>query len=266
MLRTEDGVRRQARTRWSVTMVMMVALSLWLAATDAQAQQPMARSEAAAIPDNPPPREPLGISVSLGTRSDLVRSGGLDPFSRTDRVGQSALGVGYRFGGLDAAGLSLGFEWDHGTASATARSAPTTLTVDRLSVALEARYPLVPRLSAFGRLAPGLIRDQVTLVDSSAPVPAYQLGATDKLEQTTWTPAADVGAGLSFRVVDVRGRGVPAFSFWVIADGGFGFAPAHDLSLRSGSEVQPGRTDEAVRLGELAMRGGFARGRVAISF
>lgn len=64
----------------------------------------------------------------------------------------------------------------------------------------------------------------------------------------------------------VRSPGVPVVGFWLIAYGGFGFSPAYDLVLRVQAEPLPGRTDEPIRLGSLALSGAFARVRLAVSF
>lgn len=211
-------------------------------------------------------RAPLGLTAALGVRSDLVRSLGLDPFSTADGLSQSALSIGYRISGTERAGLALGFEWNHGTTTATARGSEASLTLDRLTLAIEARVGLWQRLSAFGRFAPGLLRDHASLVDPSAPVGAYGGISVGGLQQTKWVPAADLSAGLAFRFGELRGRGAPVFGFWLTTEGGYGYAGAHDLVLASRVETQPGRVDEPLRLGQLALRGAFLRFRVAVSF
>lgn len=269
---------RNERGEWNGSKTLAAALVLVAgvaAAGQAQAQipapeprtygppRPMVMRE----PQPEPARAPLGISVSAGLRSDLIRSAGLDPFSGTDRVGQGALGVGYRFGDPDAAGLSVGFDWNRGSLSAQARSASAELTLDRLTVGIEGRYPLLRRLAVFGRVAPGLLRSHARLYEPSAPADPYA-GAYGGggMMQTKWSPAADVGAGLAFHFADVRSPGVPVVGFWLIADGGFGFSPAYELTLRGHADPLPGRTDEPIRLGSLTLSGGFARARVAVSF
>lgn len=252
----------------SMSMSMSAAAALLLTAGPAAAQQNAPGAYTSGPPAEPRPPLPMfGFSVSVGTRSELVRSAAFDPFSRTDRLAQPALGLGYRFGGPEAPGLALAFEWNRGTTSAVARGASTDLTMDRLAVGVEARYPVLKRLAVFGRVAPGAVRVKARMYDASAPSPAYQqAGAGSTLGQTTWAPAVDVGAGLAFRFADVRGPGTPSFSFWVLADGGYGWSAAHQVELRPESEPQPGRVDEPVRLGELAVRGAFARARLALSF
>ena len=210
----------------------------------------------------------IGLTAGLGIRSDLVHSGGLDPFSARDGVPQSALSISYRFGDTASPSMAVGFEWDHGALTGTARGAETTLTIDRLSLGLEGRLPLVTRLVAFGRVAPGLLRDHASILDASAPGGAYGGAASGNLQQTTWVAAGDISGGLAYRFTEFHGgaQGAPVFGFWLTAEGGYGYAATHDLVLSPHVETQPGRTDEPLRLGQLAFRGAFLRIRLALSF
>lgn len=243
-----------------------VLASLAVGSGRAHAQQQPAPSAMVAVSEPAPPLAPLGIVLSAGMRSDLVRSAALDPFARTDDISQGALGIGYRFGHVDGAGLALGFEWSRGSVSATARSAATDLTIDRLAVGIEGRYPLVRRLAVFVRLAPGLLRSQARWYDLAAPPAPYEDGRGSALTQKTWSPAFDAGAGLAFRFGDLRSPGLPSVSLWLVGDGGFGFSPGHELVLRNQSQPLAGRIDEPIRLGTLSLSGAFARVRLSASF
>lgn len=212
-------------------------------------------------------RTPFRLTAGLGVRSDLIRSSGLDAFSTTDGLSQSALSVGYHLSGTELSGILLGFEWNHATTTAAVRGAEASLTIDRLTLALESRVAVGRRVSVFGRVAPGLLRDRARMVDPSAPGGAYGgLTMGDGLAQTKWVPTADVSGGLALRFGELRGRGAPVFGFWLTAEGGYGYAAAHDLVLASRAETQPGRVDEPLRLGQLAWRGAFMRFRIAVSF
>lgn len=223
-------------------------------------------TRAQVIGSEPEARAPLGITAGLGLRSDLIRSSGLDPFSTGDDLHQSALSIGYRFGPTEGLGLALAFEWNHGVASANARAASGTLTVDRLSLGFEGRATLWRRLSGFARIAPALLRSDAQLREDSTPAGTFGGGETGVLTQTKWVPAADASAGLALRLAEVRGRGSPTFGFWLTAEAGYGYAGAFDLVLAPQVEAEPGRVDEPVRLGRLALRGGFMRARFAVSF
>ncbi|MES1172402.1 MAG: hypothetical protein ABUL77_04120 [Bacteroidota bacterium] len=212
------------------------------------------------------PRAPLGLTVALGMRSDLVRSPGLDAFSTTDGLPQSSLSLAYHRGADDRSGLAVGFEWNHGSTMARARDADASLTVDRFTLSLEGRIPVAARLSAFGRVAPGLLRDGARMVDPSVAGGPYGAGAGGVREQSKTVAAVDASAGLAFRFAEVRGRGTPRVGFWLTGEGGYGYAGAHDLVLASGTETQPGRVDQPLRLGELSLRGAFLRARFAVSF
>ncbi|MEP6652238.1 MAG: hypothetical protein ABJA82_02705 [Myxococcales bacterium] len=217
-------------------------------------------------PAVPPESQPIGLTASAGMRSDLVPSAGLDPFAPTDSIPQTALAVGYRFGHDVMSGIGVAFEWDHGNSTATARGTDTTLTVDRLSLGLDARVAIRARLAAFARLAPGLMRHHASFNEPTAPPPAYQEGATGTLQQTAWVPAADLSGGLVLRIGDVRPDQRRIFTFLVVGEGGYGVARAHDLTLAPDHQPPAGRTDEPVHLGQLAFSGMFLRLYLALSF
>lgn len=244
------------------------ALALTLVLLSASISRAARASESAVSVVNPvpPAKFDLGLMVGLGVRSDLIRSTGLDPFSTTDGVPQSALSISYRWLGTELSGIAVGFEWDHGELTSTARGADTTLTIDRLSLGLEGRIPIARRLVAFGRLAPGLLRDHAMLVDPSAPPSAYGGLVSGGLEQTTWVLAGDVSGGLAYRIAELHGSSGPVFGLWLAAEGGYGYAASHDLVLGPHVETQPGRVDEPLRLGSLAFHGAFLRIRLALSF
>lgn len=210
----------------------------------------------------------LGLRASVGTRSDLVRSSGLDPFSTGDQLQESALAVGYSFGGSAGSALTLGLEWDHGSTSASARASIAGLTVDRLSVPIEGRMTLTRRLGVFVRLAPALLRDSVSVTEDSAAPGAFTSGPGNSVsfEQKRWVPAADASAGVAGEIFELPRSGMAGVGFWLTAEGGYGWAQSHSLTLRSNAEGQAGRTDEPLRLGELAVRGAFLRASAAISF
>ena len=260
-------MRNRNSGRLSMTVSVALALaSLAAVSGRARAQQDPASLGTTAMSPPAPPLAPLGIVLSAGMRSDLVRSAALDPFAGTDSISQGALGVGYRFGHADAAGLAAAFEWNRGSVSAGARSAATDLKIDRLTLAIEGRYPVVRRLAVFVRLAPGLLRSEAYWYDQSAPPAPYQYGAGSSLTQKKWSPAVDVGAGLAFRFGDLRSPGLPSVSLSLVADGGYGFSPGHDVTLRNQSQPPAGRTDEPIRLGNLSLSGAFVRVRLAASF
>jgi hypothetical protein len=227
------------------------------------------RSAAAAITEDDlygQARPSIGLTAALGFRTDLIRSRGLDAFSSSDGISQSALAAAYHIGADELSGVVLGFEWNHGVAESTARGSETSLTIDRLSLGIEGRWPIMRRLCAFGRIAPGLLRDRARVLDGSAPADAYGAVSSGGLQQTHWSPAADISGGLGFRFGELRGRDTPRFGFWLTTEGGYGYARAHDLVLSPQVETQPGRVDEPLRLGTLAVQGAFLRVRLAVSF
>ena len=149
------------------------------------------------------------------------------------------------------AGLGL----DVGGSSATARGAPSSLSLTRLSALAEGRYQPGERFYLFARVAPGLLHGTATIDDGASPAgsgltagfDAFSLDAAPA-PLSAWAPvgASHVGA-------------------WLIADGGYGWAPSEHLVLApplGADQSKAGTLD----LGTLAPRGGFFRVAVALGF
>ena len=107
----------------------------------------------------------------------------------------------------------------------------------------------------FARLAPGLLHGSAEIDDASSPAGAT-LGATFD------TFSVDMGAGAALRLTTAAHA---RLGVWLVADGGYGWAPAQTLvlspSLGSDSD-KAGSLD----LGALAPRGGFFRVALALSY
>ena len=144
---------------------------------------------------------------------------------------------------------------DVGTRSATARGAPTSLYALRLLLGPEARWHLMPQLYLFARPSAGVLRTVAQLDEGST-------GAT--LKASAWSFAVDATAGAAFAVIDLR-RHAGDLRFWLIADGGYGWAATSDLLLAPEDDTGPKRTAE-LDLGELALGGPFFRIAAAATF
>jgi hypothetical protein len=211
-----------------------------------------------------PERPPLRIELDLGFRSNVLQSAALEAFSSDRTLTQSALFAGYRLGSL-MSGLTVGVEWNAGSASAQARGSTSSIGVDRLAVSLLGRVPIWRRLVAFGRLQPGAIRVKTTLQEASV-APVAGQGLPQELSQAKWLPAADASGGLGVRFGDVRGSSTPVFGFWLLAEVGYSYAPSYELVLAPPSDGLPHRTDAAVRLGSLSPSAVFTRFALGVTF
>jgi hypothetical protein len=151
--------------------------------------------------------------------------------------------------------LGLGAAWDYGVTSASVRQSPTELSVHRVTLVPEARYHIVRRIYAFGRIGAGL-----ALLDAG-----YSDGiARAERSQNHLSFTLDPTLGAAFEVL-----GAPAGSsrqprLWLLADAGYLFTSTMDLVLETESE-SPARA-EPLRLDELDLSGVTFRAMAAITF
>lgn len=190
---------------------------------------------------------------SLGLRTALIRSAGFDPFSRNDTLTQLSGSLTRAFGAGPGLVPVVGLVGDIGEAQAGARGVPSSLSLARVSLALEARLAPAGPFYAMARLAPGVMRALADLSDPSVPA---------SLQGQYWAPTVDASVGGGARIT------VPSapLGLWVLADGGYGWAPARDLVLRPSLPDSDAGKAGAVHVGSLAARGAFLRIGVALSY
>jgi hypothetical protein len=236
------------------------ALSLSLAvASRAQAQPAIEQSAWQAAPGiegatrfavRPPVWE-----VTAGVRTMYIKSAGYDPFSSDDGLVQFSLTGTRTMVRRDRLSLVGGVALDLGGSSASARGAPSSLTLTRLSALAEGRYQPASRFYLFARLAPGLLHGAATISDASSPA-ASGLSADFDLF------SLDASAGGAFCFGDI---GMVHVGAWLVADGGYGWTPDQHLVL-----APPLGTDQSkagtLDVGTLAARGGFFRIALALSY
>ncbi|HLK93455.1 MAG TPA: hypothetical protein VKZ18_26430 [Polyangia bacterium] len=193
--------------------------------------------------------------VEAGVRTMYVKSAGYDPFSTDDALAQFSLAgtrALLRRGGL---ALVAGVGLDVGGSSATARGAPSSLTLTRVSALVEGRYQPAARLYLFARLAPGLLHGAASIDDVSTP------GASS-LSTSFDAFSLDAGGGAALCFGDVGSIHLGA---WLVADGGYGWVAAQDLVLAPSLGSDQSKAG-ALDLGTLAPRGGFFRLSLALSY
>jgi hypothetical protein len=214
------------------------------------------------------------VALSLGLRTDLIRSAAFDPFSETDDLQQLSLAARYTMAPGAAAGsggervlrFGVGFAWDHGNATAMARGGNSTLNTDRMSVALEGQLPLWRQLALVARVAPGLLRRSTTLSEASLPDAPYTTSSMYSAGQVAKSFCADASLGLDLVVGRLQTANIGSLGLAIAADLGYSFAAAKDVVLATGSGTSPGRTDEPIRLGSMAIGGMFFRFAGAVLF
>jgi hypothetical protein len=194
--------------------------------------------------------------VSAGVRTMYIKSAGFDPFSTNDGVVQfslSALGVVARSERLS---LALGLGLDVGSSGATARRAPSSLSLTHLSALAEGRYQPWSRLYLLARLAPGMVHGTATIDDASSPSSS---GLTTDFDAFS----LDASGGAAFCV---GAAGSARVGLWLLADGGYGWVAAQDLVLAPTLGAADQSKSGTLNLGTLAPRGGFFRISMALSY
>jgi hypothetical protein len=194
--------------------------------------------------------------VAGGVRTMFIEERGYDPFSADDALVQFSLTATRALVRADSLALVAGVGLDLGGSSATARGAPSSLTLTRVSALAEGRYQPLSQLYLFARLAPGLLHGSATIDDASSPTASGGLnGDFDSF-------SLDASGGGAFCFGDVGRLHVGA---WLIADGGYGWVAAKPLVLApplGADQSKAGTLD----LGTLAARGGFFRIALALSY
>lgn len=203
-----------------------------------------------------PPRGPNLWYLGGALRMALLRDPAFDPFSANDGLVQVGVSLTRVLAPANATGgvvPALGLAWEDGRAQAIARGADASLQLRRLALALEARW--VPRHDVYvaARLAPGVLLVDARLDGAGAPV---------SLATSYTTLAADASVGGAYRLT----RNSTTIGFWLLADAGYGWAPAHDLELRPTLPASDAAKGGATSLGRLAPRGPFMRVGLGISY
>lgn len=190
---------------------------------------------------------------TLGVRTTLIRDRGFDPFATTDALPQLSIGVARVLARQGAIALALGLAADVGTTDARARSADSHLRLTRGSVPVELRLLPRPQAYLFARVAPGVLRVDASMTDSAAP--ATMTGGFTSL-------SVDASAGLAVRVSPSRS----VVGVWIEGDGGYAYAPSHDLAVQPALGGADRNKAGALMLAPLAARGAFGRLGVAIAY
>lgn len=228
---------------------------------DAPPRYALPASTERSIPPAPDPEtvpfthHQLRWEVQLGARNAWIPDGGFDAFAENDSLTQLSLGVGrgvFRNGRWSVA--ALGF-WEIGSKGATVRSAGSSYSAQRFSVALEGRYHLRHWLYGYGRLAPGATR---TVARLDAP------GQSFGYESRTWVVSTDVALGAALHLIGNPDGREPGERLWFFAEGGYGWSATQNLLLRPTSGA-PERSS-SLDLGEMSLSGGFGRVGLLLAF
>ncbi len=206
-------------------------------------------------PSVPAPPTPL-VDVWLGVHGLVVPSPAYDAFSEDDALTSFTAGAGLSLLRSGSTHIAAVASISTAGTEASYRQAATDLSVLRLSLGPELRFPFAGRLYAYGRVSPQLVQSSARLEDASA------LAA---LEEEEWLFGVDTALGLSGRIAEVSTNGVSSpVCFFVRAEAGYTWTPASELELTAGSGA-PIRS-EPVSLGDLSLAGLSFRGAVGVGY
>jgi hypothetical protein len=190
---------------------------------------------------------------SLGVRTSLLRDAGFDPFSTSDALAQVTFAVTHALRAGPGLVPALGLALDIGGADAVARGADAQLGLVKLALVLEPRFVPRPGFYVAARLVPGLMHAEATLRDASAPA---------MLTTSYWTASIDTSLAAGVRI---NGWTTP-IGLWLLGEGGYGWAPRHDLTLSPALPSSDAQKAGATSLGTFAARGPFMRVSLALSY
>ena len=172
-------------------------------------------------------------SAGLGFLGNNVPGEGFQPYSTNRTLPMASVFGTYTPWFSRPFSIHLAGEWNFGEASAAARGAQSSLTVNRLALGLEGRAQPLSRMRLFVRLMPGAIHESASLQD------AY-LG--NRLEGSAWTWGLDMTAGAAARIGAVGHPDGPAASFWISLDLGYRLSGNATLKLRPADLTEDDQT------------------------
>jgi hypothetical protein len=189
--------------------------------------------------------------LTLGLRTSFIASDGFDIFSKDNALPQVSFAAGRTIFSSGPLSFAAVLGWDWGAREADLRGADTSLFVNRVTLGAEARYHLLRRIYAFGRIAPGALNAWTTIAD--------RVVGRDR-ESNTWAFATDLSAGAAFELAGDKSGTSKHPRLWAGAEGGYGWAQATKLKYDAESDdiTSPVRL-QPLSLGELAVRGPFFR-------
>lgn len=200
--------------------------------------------------------DPLGTyqqnwEALIGVRSAYITDAGFDPYANDNALTQFSLGAGRTLLARDRFSLAVMGYWDYGARQSTARGDPTRLQVHRLALGPEVRFHFFPRLYAFARTAPALLHATAELEESTAGTVLYS---------RSWLAGFDATGGAAFELWGPARVTSHDPRFWVVAEGGYGWAATDEISLSpdSGNAAAPVRV-AALDLPPLILRGAMFR-------
>lgn len=191
----------------------------------------------------------------VGMRSTFVTDRGFDPFASDNALTSISLGFSRTIYHFDSFSFAPGVVWDYGSRSAAARGQPTSLSANRLGLALEGRYHFAPWAYGLVRITPAALHQRAELQDP--------LGLSYRA--SAWNFAVDASAGAAFLLAP-HGDSPALLRWWAGAEGGYGYASNQSLRMRPELADDDPRKVGDLDLGKVALGGAFFRIYGAVTF
>lgn len=204
-----------------------------------------------------PSKPNVYFRFGLGSRIGYVPSSGLDPFSKTDTLGQISLEVSRTLVARGNGSLAIGLDWDVGNREATARGVTSSIVVHRFLVPIEGRYHVFPWLYGFAKVAPGASALAMSVKDTNNPT-----------ELTDLRPgfALDASAGASFLLIGHGAADRKHARLWASPELGYGWTTSSRPKLTTDTREDVLGREEGASLGPIAIRGFFFRIGVGLTY
>ena len=199
----------------------------------------------------PPGRQPW--LVTAGVRSAIFAGAGYDPFSADDAFTQFSATATWALPTGPRLATAVGATWDAGSADAQARGSDTSLSLTRLGGVLEERLAPRPWFYLLARVSPAWLRGAATIADPSIAAP---------LRTTFSTFSLDASLGGAVRLTTRASR----VNLWLVADAGYGWAPSQHMALAPSLPDSDRNKAGVTTFADLAPRGPFFRGALALGF
>jgi hypothetical protein len=193
-----------------------------------------------------------------GLRSGYITHPGFDPFADNNSLVQSTLGFGRTLGHSGPCSVGAFLYWEYGARSGKARGESTSLGTHRFGLGPEIRWYLIPQIYVFGRPSLTLHYIHTELEDSVAQT---------TLHSRKTSMGFDLSLGAGFQLFGRRSGAGPSPRLWAIGEGGYGWSAETSERLRPDEDdvASPARV-APVRLGPLALRGGFFKLGLALTY
>ena len=196
------------------------------------------------------------LRVSLGERTQFIKSSGFDPFSERDALTQVSLGASWAFWAHDELSLAANLGYDYGGSNAAARSDQAELRMHRFKLAPELRYHVLRILAVTASVGPTLSYQRAALSGA----------LNSDLSRTQWKPGFEATAGAAVEVWGYKSGASHRPRLWIIGEGGYGWTAPMALGLKPESpSVVPERINP-LSLDDLSVSGPLLRISLALSF